>query len=108
MLLSAKEKEVVHIDECHELAKEQQTALYLAIDQRKLFVQTGRAGRTPQSIPIADFTLLLSTTDEYCLLQPLRERMKLTLRFEFYSTEELAEVLNCVASCTRACSTPRI
>ena len=33
------------------------------------------------------------TTDEYCLLQPLRDRMRLVLRFEFYSVEELTTVL---------------
>jgi holliday junction DNA helicase RuvB len=37
--------------------------------------------------------VLLSTTDEYALLQPLRDRMKLLLRFEFYTPEELTEIL---------------
>ena len=90
LLLAAKDKAIVHIDEAHELKKVFQTALYLAIDQRKLFL-TG--GKSVQSLPIADFTLLLSTTDEYCLLQPLRDRMRLVLRFEFYSVEELTTVL---------------
>jgi Holliday junction DNA helicase RuvB len=44
-------------------------------------------------LPLADFTLLLSTTDEYCLLQPLRDRMKLLLRFDFYTPEELTTVV---------------
>ena len=44
-------------------------------------------------IPIANFTLLLSTTDEFCLLQPLRDRQRLVLRFQFYSEEELTKVL---------------
>ena len=87
VLLAAKDKDVVFLDEAHELPKEQQTALYLALDQRKI-VLSG-SGRTPQSIPIANFTLLLATTDEFCLLQPLRDRMKLLLRFQFYSVEEL-------------------
>ena len=90
LLLQASNRSVVHIDECHELDKSIQTALYLALDKRKLFI--GGRGRTPQGIPIADFTLLLSTTDEYCLLQPLRDRMKLTLRFQFYSVDELAKL----------------
>src|SRR5208283_3088047 len=47
------------------------------------------AGRSPTSIPIASFTLLLATTDEFSLLQPLRDRMKLVLRFQFYTVEEL-------------------
>ena len=57
-----------------------QTALYLALDQRKLFMG---GGKSIQSLPIADFTLLLSTTDEYCLLQPLRDRMRLCCASSF-------------------------
>ena len=89
LLLAAKDKSVIHIDEAHELDKSIQTALYLALDRHKVILQGGRSGNAPQNIPIADFTLLLSTTDEYCLLQPLRDRMKLVLRFEFYNVEDL-------------------
>lgn len=96
LLLGAKDKSIVHIDEAHELRKEFQTTLYLAIDQRKLLLS---GGKSIQSLPIADFTLLLSTTDEYCLLQPLRDRMRLLLRFEFYSPEELTTVLRHRAKC---------
>jgi Holliday junction DNA helicase RuvB len=91
LLLSAQDKSIVHIDECHELDKPLQTALYLAVDKRTLFVSNTK--RSPHGIPICDFTLLLSTTDEFCLLQPLRDRMKLTLRFEFYSDEELTKLV---------------
>ena len=90
VLLAAKDKDVVFFDECHELPKEQQTALYLAIDQRQIILQGGRSGRMPQSIPLANFTLLLASTDEFSLLQPLRDRMKLVLRFQFYYADELA------------------
>jgi len=93
ILLAAEERTFVHIDECHELKREHQTALYLAIDQKKILLQTALAGKSLQPIPIADFTLLLSTTDEFCLLQPLRDRMKLVLRFDFYSVEELILML---------------
>src|SRR6185295_19437316 len=93
LLLGAKDKDIVFIDEVHELEKEYQTALFMALDQRRVFLQGGRPGRTPQSIPLADFTLLLATTDEYRLLQPLRDRMRLILRFEFYSAGELVELL---------------
>jgi Holliday junction DNA helicase RuvB len=94
LLLSAKDKDILHIDECHELNKEFQTALYLACDQRKIFLNSNGKGRMPQSIPIADFTLLLSTTDEFCLLQPLRDRMRLTLRFDFYGVDDLAHMVH--------------
>jgi holliday junction DNA helicase RuvB len=97
-LLTAREKAVCHIDEAHELKPILQTALYLAVDQRKLFMG---GGKSIQSLPIADFTLLLSTTDEFCLLQPLRDRMRLVLRFEFYSDDELTTVLRHRAKCLR-------
>jgi Holliday junction DNA helicase RuvB len=90
LLLGAQDKDVIHIDECHELPKEYQTTLYLALDRRKITLGGGRSGKSVQSVPLADFTLLLSTTDEYGLLQPLRDRMKLLLRFEFYSADDLA------------------
>lgn len=87
LLLGATDKSIIHIDECHELAKSLQTSLYLALDKRTIFINTKNS---TQGIPVADFTLLLSSTDEYCLLQPLRDRMKLTLRFEFYNHDELS------------------
>jgi len=90
LLLAAADNDIIHIDECHELNKESQTALYLAIDKRTIFVNSKRR---PEALPIAEFSLLLSTTDEYDLLAPLRDRMKLTLRFEYYSDEELTLLL---------------
>jgi len=91
LLLAAKDRDIIYIDECHELAKEHQTALYLAIDQRKLVV-SGK-GRSPQTIPLADFSLLLSTTDEYSLLQTLRHRARLELQLKPFTVEELNRVL---------------
>lgn len=93
ILLSATDRAVVAIDESHELPKSVQTALYLALDRKKVILQGGKKGGTPISIPIADFSLLLATTDEYQLLAPLRDRMRLVLRFEFYSVEELEQIL---------------
>jgi Holliday junction DNA helicase RuvB len=91
VLLAAGDRQVVHFDEVHEMKREFQTALYRAVEERKLFVQ-GRSRRV-QSIPLADFSVLLSTTDEFAVLQPLRDRMGLLLRFEFYSAEELTTIL---------------
>ena len=93
LLLQATDRAVVHIDEAHELRKDFQTALYLALDKQTVFVNGRKNGSTPMGIPIANFTLLLSTTDEFCLLQPLRDRQRLVLRFQFYSDEELTKVL---------------
>lgn len=94
VLLAATPGSVVFIDEAHELKTEFQTALYLALDKRRIILSGGsKSSGTPQSIPLADFTLLLASTDEHCLLQPLRDRMRLLLRFTYYSVEELTTVL---------------
>jgi Holliday junction DNA helicase RuvB len=93
MLLQATDRAVVFIDEAHELDKGGlQTALYLALDQRRVLLQGSRKGSTPVAIPLKDFTLLLATTDEYQLLQPLRDRMRLTLRFQFYDPADLEKI----------------
>lgn len=93
LLLSAKEdKTIVFVDEAAELDRTLQVALYMAMDQRKIVVN-GKTGGSPITIPLADITLLLATTHEADLLQPLRDRMRLVLRFRFYSTEELAELV---------------
>lgn len=90
LLLAAGDKEVVFLDEVHELSKTFQTTLYLALDKRKILV---RSGSSFTSIPLADFTLLLGSTDEYALLQPLRDRMRLVLQFQFYTPEELTKII---------------
>jgi Holliday junction DNA helicase RuvB len=90
LLLAAKDSEIVFIDEVHELPKLHQTALYLALDKRKIVVNNGRSF---QPLPLSEFTLLLGSTDEYLLLQPLRDRMRLLLRFEFYTHEELTKIV---------------
>src|SRR5579863_7889282 len=93
VLLAATDGSVVFIDEAHELKTEFQTALYLALDKRKIILTGGKSSGSPQDIPLADFALLLASTDEHCLLQPLRDRMRLLLRFTYYSVEELTTVL---------------
>lgn len=92
LLLQASDRAVVFIDEAHELDKSLQTALYLALDQRRVLLQGSRKGSTPVAIPLNDFTLLLASTDEYQLLQPLRDRMRLTLRFQFYDPSDLEKI----------------
>ena len=91
LLLSATEKSVVHIDEAHTLTVPLQTSLLLAMEKRTVFVNVG--GQSPQAIKLATFSLLLSTTEEYCLLPPLRDRLRLVLRLNYLSVPELAKVV---------------
>lgn len=90
LLLGAKDGEIIFIDEVHQLHKVFQTSLYLAVDKRRV---TLIGSRSVRSIPLANFSLILGTTDEYSLLSPLRDRMKLVLRFQFYSEPELQQIV---------------
>ena len=91
VLLSAKDKDVVFLDEIHELKPELQTTLYLALDKRKVFINRQK---TVQAIPLANFTLILATTDPHRCLAPLRDRMKLFLELQYYSPQELAQIVS--------------
>lgn len=90
LMLQAKGKDVVYIDEVHAAPKDVFISLLLAIDQMKI-VLSGK-NRSPQSLPLADFTLLMSTTEEYSIPRPLADRC-VVLRFSFYSTEDLTLLL---------------
>jgi Holliday junction DNA helicase RuvB len=94
LLLQAEDKAVVHLDEVHEAPQAIQTALYMAMDKRQIMV---RGGSAITALPLNDFTLLLSTTEEHDCLQPLRDRMRLTLRFDFLNQEDLCRVVDCRA-----------
>lgn len=89
-LLNCKDGEILAIDEVHELDKHIQTLLFIVLDKRMLPV---RGNSTVQGIPLANFSMLLMTTDEYKVLTPLKDRMRLVLRFTLYTEEELAQVV---------------
>ena len=91
LLLSATDKSVVHLDEAHSLSVPLQTSLLLAMEKKTVYVNVG--GQSPQPIKLANFSLLLSTTEEYDLLPPLRDRMRLVLRLSYSSVPELAKVV---------------
>ena len=93
LMLQQTNRSICFVDEAHELDKSLQTALYLALDQRRILLNGGKKGSTPVAIPIQDFTLLLASTDEFQLLQPLRDRMRLILRFQFYKPEDLEQIV---------------
>jgi len=92
LLLQAADRAVVFVDEAHELDKGLQTALFLALDQRRVLLQGPRRGGAPVAVPLKDFTLLLASTEEFQLLQPLRDRMRIVLRFQYYQPDDLEKI----------------
>src|ERR1043165_7184532 len=93
LLLGAAEKSILFIDEVDELDVQLMTTLYRAIEDRRVFLESSSSNKAPQSIPLAPFTVILASNHEHSIVQPLRDRMKLILRFEYYSENELSEIL---------------
>ncbi|MFA9479431.1 Holliday junction DNA helicase RuvB C-terminal domain-containing protein [Phycisphaerales bacterium AB-hyl4] len=92
LMLLADEGDVVFVDEIHELIPPAQTALYRCLEERRLFLPSGRTSKR-QSITLPPFTFVSATTDEWNLAKPLRDRFKLVLRLEHYGVDELMQVV---------------
>ena len=93
LLLTATEKAILLVDEANEMNASLQTILYKSTEERKIYLESSQPGRPPQAVPIADFTLLLASNHEHSIVQPLRDRMRMVFRFEFYSPTELVKVV---------------
>ena len=89
VLLSATEG-LLFLDEIHLLHPVQQHALLQVLDKRRIFLS---GGKSVQSIPVAPFTLVGATTDPDGLIQPLLDRFRIILHLDFYSQEELAQIV---------------
>jgi Holliday junction DNA helicase RuvB len=89
-LLEQRPGSILFLDEASGLSDAVQLALYLAIDQRKVFVPT--KGRSPVALDLEPFVLLLATTHEYTLNDSMRQRCRLILRFTHYSPQELEQI----------------
>lgn len=66
-----------------------QTSLMVAISSGRIFLP---AGGSVQSIPLANMTFLLATTEEWGLLGPATQRFN-TLRFSYYCEEDLRNIV---------------
>ena len=87
-LLTPEDREVVLLDEIHELPPIAQTTLYRAMENQQIFLEC-KKGKKSRPLKIANFTILGATTDPQKLLQPLRDRFKLILDYQFYTAQEL-------------------
>ncbi|MDM8006896.1 MAG: Holliday junction DNA helicase RuvB C-terminal domain-containing protein [Phycisphaerae bacterium] len=90
LLLGAADKEIVFVDEVHELFPTVQTTLYRAMEDGMICVE-GRDDDT-YNMPLKSVTILAATTDEYALLPPLRDRFKLILPFTHYDNVALTQI----------------
>lgn len=92
LLLLAEAGDVIHIDEIHEVNAQSQTCMLRALENGQLFLpQIGN--RKAEAIKLPEFCLIGSTTDEWALSKPLRDRFKIVLRLTHYTSEEIAQLL---------------
>lgn len=99
ILMSLKGGEILFIDEIHRLNKVAEEILYPAMEDFFLDMTTGK-GQSVKTlrIPVPKFTLIGATTKAGALSGPLRDRFGIVHRLEFYSTEELTQVVKRTAS----------
>ena len=86
--------EVLFIDEIHRMARPAEEMLYLAMEDFRIDIMVGKgAGATTLPLDLAPFTLVGATTRSGLLPGPLRDRFGFTAHLEFYSHDELTEVV---------------
>lgn len=91
-LMDNSDKDVLLVDEIHELSSTLQTALYRSMENGIVFVNTA-SSKKPIPIKLPNISILGATTDPFKLLKPLMDRFKIILPFEYYSAEELEVLL---------------
>ncbi len=91
--------EVLFIDEIHRLSPSVEEILYPAMEdfQIDLVIGQGPSARTIR-IDLPRFTMVGATTRAGLLTPPLRDRFGVVLRMEFYTEDELKEIVSRSAS----------
>jgi Holliday junction DNA helicase RuvB len=82
---------ILFLDEIHLLHPTIQHQLLMVLDKRKICLNCG--GKTIQSVPVSDFTLVGATTDQDGLIPPLLDRFRIVLHLDYYSHEDLAQII---------------
>lgn len=94
ILTSLAPRDVLFIDEIHRLNRIIEEVLYPAMEDFELDIVIGQ-GPAAKSIkvPLKPFTLIGATTRTSLLTSPLRDRFGLSLRLNYYSQDELTEII---------------
>ena len=90
--------DILFIDEIHRLDKRIEESFYSVMEDFEIQIVRG-GGRNIKAASIAcnPFTLIGATTRAGLLSKPLRDRFGLTFHFQFYSLEELIDVIQNVS-----------
>ena len=94
LLTNLEDRDVLFIDEIHRLSPAVEEILYPAMEDYKLdlIIGEGPAARSVQ-IDLARFTLIGATTRTGLLTSPLRDRFGIPIRLDFYSDDELLDIV---------------
>lgn len=94
ILNNLQEGDVLFIDEIHRLNRQVEELLYPAMEDFAIDIVIGK-GATAKSIrlELPHFTLIGATTRAGMLTAPLRDRFGVVNRLEFYTVEELTEIV---------------
>ncbi len=94
ILMSLQGGEILFIDEIHRLNKVAEEILYPAMEDFYLDMTTGKSQTVKTlRVPLPKFTLIGATTKAGELSGPLRDRFGIIHRLEFYTEEELSQVI---------------
>jgi Holliday junction DNA helicase RuvB len=95
LLTNLEDGDVLFIDEIHRLQPAVEEVLYPAMEDRALDLMIGE-GPSARSVRIdlPRFTLVGATTRQGLLTTPLRDRFGIPVRLQFYTVEELTQVVS--------------
>ncbi len=94
LLTNLEDRDVLFIDEIHRLNPAVEEILYPAMEdfQLDLIIGEGPAARSVR-IDLAQFTLVGATTRSGLLTTPLRDRFGIPVRLNFYTEDELLDIV---------------
>ena len=94
ILNNLQEGDVLFVDEIHRLNRQVEEVLYPAMEDFAIDIMIGK-GASARSIrlDLPQFTLIGATTRAGMLTAPLRDRFGVIQRLEFYSPEELSQII---------------
>ena len=94
LLNNLSETDILFIDEIHRLNSQVEEVLYPAMEDFAIDVVIGKgAGARSIRLDLPKFTLIGATTRAGMLTAPLRDRFGMVDRLEFYSPEELKQIV---------------
>lgn len=94
ILTSLNDRDVLFIDEIHRLSRTVEEILYPAMEDYSLDIVIGKGGQAKSiRLDLSRFTLIGATTRIGLLTSPLRDRFGVQLSMEYYTDEELKEII---------------